>query len=144
MVVRINLSTNLNNPTQNYLNLPVIIRSPRKILPTKAIIDTGSPTTIIGSTEAKLLQIPYKGSQKLETIKIGGGKHKAMSFDKLMITLRPIEGNPVREKLFVKVLDYNERVPTFFNLLLGMDFLKRTGYRLFCDMKNDVAYLEKD
>lgn len=144
--MRIKLLTNLGNDKISYLNTAIILKTPHQRTKSICIVDTGSPITIISYSDARRLQIPYFGKE--EIINIGGRKYQGYSFKKLTMVFISENGESVEENFEeVKVvkptshrdIEEIDRMPT----IIGTDFLKKKRYKLFCDIANDVAYLEK-
>ncbi len=144
--MKIKVLTFLPEAKTTYLNIPVVLKSPRSgFMRVKAIIDTGSPETIIGYEEAMALQIPFSNVATEKFINLGGSKYAASTFNRLTMIFKDEEEKAVQESINVCVLKptSDKQKMQGFSLLLGTDFLRERGYKLFCDMKNDLAYLEK-
>ena len=141
--MKIILSTSLGGAS--YLHTLVFLLAPRNHIRTSAIIDTGSPENILSYANAIRLQIPVNNLKESEIIKIGGSIYNSKKFDKLKIKFLSDEGKVVEEKISVKIVQPTSprNLNSGFDLIIGNDFLKREGYKLYSDMKNDVAYLEK-
>lgn len=71
--MRIPLLTYLYSTKTTYLNNAVVLRTPHNRITTIFMLDTGSPLTIIGYSDALRLKIPFEGYEK-EIISIGGRK----------------------------------------------------------------------
>jgi hypothetical protein len=128
-----------------YINTTVVLRSPRKILPVSAMIDTGSPVTMLGYGEAIQLQIPFESLNKDKFVEIGGGNNESRVFNKLKILLKSEDGRRIEETMPVYIIKpTSPKKKQTFTFIIGTDFLKNKGYTLFCDLKNDNAYLEKE
>lgn len=110
-------------------------------LPINAIVDTGSPVTLIGPLDTKRMRISTLRLKNLEgrnkPVNIGGGKITTRTLEKSKLKFRdgfeiempvdfPIEG------------DQNPFQPS----LLGVDFLLKTKARLFFDPSKKLAYFE--
>lgn len=131
---------------RNYLIGSVVLKTPRKLISTSFILDTGSPKTIINYRDSIRLQIPLNSLQKQEIISLGGRKHQGYKFDKVQFLFKTEEGKTVTENKEVLVIhptsqrDIEEvqAIPT----IIGTDFLKEKRYKLYCDIANKEAYLE--
>ena len=66
-------------------------------------------------------------------------------FDKIKIYLRSEDNQVIEEDFPIKVLKPTsaKHVLSGFSFIIGTDFLKDKGYKLFCDIRNSDAYLEK-
>ncbi|MCK4395274.1 hypothetical protein KAW96_01625 [candidate division WOR-3 bacterium] len=144
--MKIPLLTYLHSAKMTYLNNAVVLRTQHNRITTVFILDTGSPKTVIGYFDASRLQIPLNSSEN-ETISIGGRKFWGRIFQKLKFVFKNEEGERVVEEMPVyvikptspKELDEANKFPT----IIGTDFLKLKKYKLYCDIANDDAYLEK-
>ena len=117
------------------------IEEPIKIfLPIRAIVDTGSPKNLIGSADLGRMRISKIQLQKLQgrnnPVNIGGGKITTRKIENAKITF----GN-----------DFTAEIPVDFPIeggevfqpsLLGVDFMLKTGAKLFFDPTNKKAYFE--
>ncbi len=146
-MIRIPLLTSLNQPEMTYLNSIVLLKTPRKILNTFFILDTGSPTTILSYLDAYRLQIPFDSLQKTKVVSIGGRKYQGYSFNRVTFNFKSEDNQLVVEEFPVCVIKptcESEREELFgIPTIIGTDFLKEKRYILFCDMDSNVAYLEK-
>ena len=145
--MRIKLLTFLEEANAPYLNTIVRLRAPHKAITVKALIDTGSPRTIVAYSEALMLQIPINDLTKEEIIRLGGSVYEARGYNRLKILLKSEEGQLVIEEMPVQILkptSPKEAMEQKFGFIIGMDFLKEKGYKLFCDVAKDIAYLEKN
>jgi hypothetical protein len=112
-------------------------------IPIQAIVDTGSPLTLIGPIDSKRMRISKIQLDKIigkkKPVNIGGGKiiTKIIENSKLrfgenlefqMPVEFPVEGND------------NSQQPS----LLGVDFMLKTGAKLIFDPSNKIAYFEID
>ena len=144
--MKIKLLTYLQNPDQTYLNSSVLLKTPHgNPVKTIFILDTGSPTTIIGYADARRLQIPFDG--EATNIRLGGRNYWGYNFNRLKMIFKSEDGQIIEEEMKVIVLqptstrNPNEVYST--PTIIGTDFLKEKGYKLFCDMANNEAYIEK-
>ncbi len=145
--MKIPLLTSLNQPELTYLNNAVILKTPRKFLSTIFVLDTGSPSTILGYADAFRLQIPFDSLSKSRIIKLGGRTYQSYSFNRLTFSFRSEEGKLIEENFPASVIRPTSEkesqelsnIPT----IIGTDFLKEKKYILYCDMANNIAYLER-
>lgn len=145
--MRIPLLTSLGQPEMDYLNNVVTLKTPRKISRSSFILDTGSPITILGYSDALILQINFNNLSKREIIKLGGRKYQGYVFNKLTFFFKSEDNKLVSEKFPVIAIkptsDKEKREIGTAPTIIGTDFLKNKKYKLFCDMAGKVAYLEK-
>lgn len=111
------------------------------IIPINAIVDTGSPVTLIGPLDTKRMRISKYRLKNLEgrnkPVNIGGGK----------ITTKILEKSKLKFKG-----DFEIDMPVDFPIsgeenpfqpsLLGVDFLLKAKAKLFFDPSNKKAYFE--
>ncbi len=114
---------------------------PHIFTPIRAIVDTGSPTTLIGPSDIKRMRLSKIQLNKLEgkkkSINIGGGQVYTKIIENANIKIGenfeieipidfPVEGeeNPLQPSL------------------LGIDFMLKTRAKLFFDPNNREAYFE--
>lgn len=143
--MKIKLFTDLGEQKESYLNASLLLKSAHNRTKTMFILDTGSPTTIISYADARTLQLPYIGKEKI--VKLGSRKYQAYTCNKVTMVFLSEDNKPIEENMPVTILkptsikDIEEvdSIPT----IIGMDFLKDREYKLFCDMSNQIAYLEK-
>ncbi|MBU1203852.1 MAG: hypothetical protein KKG60_02160 [Nanoarchaeota archaeon] len=134
----------MENKKSHYLNSVVLLRGKRGLTKTKFILDTGSPNTILSHMDARRLQLPY--NTKEEIISIGGQKYQGYSYPKMKLIFLSENKKIIKEEmkvLFVKPTSQRQEIDTM-PTIIGTDFLKEKKYKLFCDIANDEAYLEKD
>lgn len=145
-MIRIPLLTSLDDEG-DYLNNAIVLRTPRNFLKTTFILDTGSPTTILSYLDARRLQIPFNDSAKTKIIRMGGAKYQGYSFNKTIFIFRSEDNKIIREEFpvcVVKPTSPKEQDDlSSFPTIIGMDFLKKKKYALFCDVDKGIAYLEK-
>lgn len=143
--MRIKLFTKIGN--LNYLNLIVLLKTPRKRISSKVIIDTGSPSTIISYSDAMDLQIPISGLPKGSIVSLGGRKYQGYTFRKLRIKLRIDSGEDIEEEIKVEVVKpTSQKDMELLNMptIIGNDFLEEKRLKLFCNFAEEEAYLERD
>jgi len=127
--------------------VPVVLWAPRKKIKSFFIVDTGSPNTILNYTDSIRLGIPHIAKGGI--IRMGGRRYKSHVYRKFEIIFKSTDDKEIRESLPIRVLTPTspkakamEELDAFPNIL-GMDFLKKKGYRLHCDLEKDNIYLEK-
>lgn len=108
-------------------------------IPIRAIVDTGSPVTLIGTSDLKRMRLSPLQLNKLigkhNEVNIGGGKIVTKILEKANLRF----GN-----------DLNTEIPVQFPIkgednqpsLLGVDFMLKTKAKLFFDPFNKEAYFE--
>ena len=144
--MRIKLFTDMGEQKESYLNAPFLLKTAHNRTKTSFIFDTGSPTTIISYSDARLLQIPFNNTAE-QIIRLGGRKYQSYTYNKLTMVFLSEDNKPIEETMpvtiikptSIKDMEEVDSIPT----ILGMDFLKSKGYKLFCDLANQIAYLEK-
>ena len=133
--------------------LPLFSRQPRSFGRIEAVIDTGSPKTIISAGDSIKLNIPFTSLQSTTPLTgLGKGRTPMLLINKFTFLLRDSEGKSNSFSMPLLVADVprirNEgqeklnnatRIPT----LIGMDFLELNGFDLFVSVNKDLAYLEK-
>ncbi len=133
--------------------LPIFSRQPRSFGRIEAVIDTGSPKTIISAGDAIKLNIPFTNLEStIPLTGLGKGRTPMLIMNKFMFSIRDSDGNPNNfEKPFLvadvpklrkegqEKLNNATRIPT----LIGMDFLEFNGFDLFVSVNKNIAYLEK-
>ena len=110
-------------------------------IPIKAIVDTGSPVTLIGPLDTKRMRISKFRLKRLrgrnKPINIGGGQVITRILDKSK--LRFSNGFEIEMPIDFPIKgEENPLQPS----LLGIDFLLKTKAKLFFDSHNKEAYLE--
>ena len=113
----------------------------RKEISVSFIIDTGCPFTFISliPTEYNALSRSV-GTKKYETLKWGNKQIKLLSLGGAEFTMQDKNGKTTIIKLKQLFLARIEEIP---ESVLGIDFLRNSGVRLFLDPKNDYAHFEK-
>ncbi len=143
MVKKISL---INTPDQNDLSNIVSLRSIRGSTYVDFVVDTGSPLTIIPFQKAKELNLPIKDLQGEENIRLLGTRHKILKFPKgLTFTFLCEDGEILSfdySPLIAKPCKEDENW-VLTELIIGTDFLREKGFKLFCDMKNNMGFLEE-
>ncbi len=132
--------------------LPVLSRQPRCYGNFEAIIDTGSPRTIIGAGDAEKLRIPYHSlKESVSLIGFGRGSMPTLLVEKFIIVIKSEDGTsknlsiqvsipnvPLLRKTDQNMLKHAFTLPT----IIGLDFLEFNNLKLFIDIIKNVAYLE--
>ncbi len=132
--------------------LPFFSRQPRSFGRIEAVIDTGSPKTILSAGDAIRLNIPFTNFESAAPLTgLGKGKTPVLLINKFTFSLRDSEGKPNNFVMPVLVADVPRlrkegqeklnnatRIPT----LIGMDFLALNEFDLFISLNKNVAYLE--
>ncbi len=106
-----------------------------------AIIDTGSPTTILGGSDVQRMRISQIQMQKLvgaeKEVNLGGAQMKTRDLPEAEIII----GNKINVKLPVKVpVKIIKGVPP--PTIIGVDFLLAGKLKFFFDPAGKEAYLE--
>jgi len=133
--------------------LPVLFDAPSYRIRLKRIsfcLDTGSPTTYIDSGTAQIIKIPFNKLNVDEAvIRLGGIK-----FSSLLMKNTNIKVKNDQDSLYtfnlpeIKVLTPTSNTQEAKNIaystpsILGLDFLRENKLKFFCDVANDIAYLE--
>jgi len=116
------------------------VEEPIKIfLPIKAIVDTGSPITIISSADLQRMRISQLQLQNIPAknnpVNIGGGQ----VFTKEIVKSKIKFSNGIEVEMPINFPIKGEETKTN---LLGVDFMLKTKSKLFFDPTNKVAYFE--
>ena len=133
--------------------LPVLFDAPSYRIRLKRIsfcLDTGSPTTYIDSGTAQIIKIPFNKLNVDEAVvRLGGIK-----FSSLLMKNTNIKVKNDQDSLYtfnlpeIKVLTPTSNTQEAKNIaystpsILGLDFLRENKLKFFCDVANDIAYLE--
>ena len=96
-------------------------------------------------SEAEALGINFKNLKSEEKIGISGKSLQSYSCE-VKLNFKTEEGRLLEEEMEVRVFIPNSKeelkeiiqIPT----ILGTDFLREKRYKLFCDLANEVAFLE--
>jgi len=112
-----------------------------KSIPIQAIVDTGSPITLIGPLDSKRMRISKIQLRKLEgrnkPVNIGGGKVITKIIEKTKLRF----GGGLEFDMPVEFPIEDEKNPLQPSLL-GVDFMLKTGAKLFFDPTKREAYFE--
>jgi len=110
-------------------------------LPIRAIVDTGSPITLIGSLDTKRMRISTIQLSKLKgrnkPVNIGGGQLLTRVVEKSKLKF----GDNFEIDMPVDFPIKDEKNPSQPSLL-GVDFMLKTGAKLFFDPSKKEAYFE--
>jgi len=133
--------------------LPVLFDAPSYRIRLKRIsfcVDTGSPNTYIDNGTAQIIGIPFNKLKIDEVaVRLGGIK-----FSSLLMTNTSFKVKNDQDSLYtfklpeIKVLSPTKATQEAKNIaystpsILGLDFLRENKLKLFCDLANDIAYLE--
>lgn len=134
------------------LVLPILSRQPRSFGSFEAIIDTGSPRTVLGAGDAIKISIPFNNYPVDRALSgFGKGNVPTKKIEKFQIVIRSTEGDSKTLLTPIIVPD----VPSLRNgdrntfnhaltlpSLIGIDFLEINKLKLFVDIDKDCAFLE--
>jgi hypothetical protein len=112
---------------------------PHIFMPIRAIVDTGSPITLIGPLDIKRMRISKIQLQKLEgrnkPINIGGGQIITKVLEKAKLKFG--------DDLDIEMpIDFPISGKSLQPSLLGVDFMLKTRAKLIFDPNNREAYFE--
>lgn len=122
------------------LNVILSFDAPKIFLPIKAIIDTGSPTTLIGISDMRRMRLSKiqlrKINSMLNEVNIGGGKVKTVKIENMGFKI----GGYLDTLLDVQFpLEGEERAQPS---LLGVDFLEKIKANFCFNPSKKESYLE--
>lgn len=110
-------------------------------IPIRAIVDTGSPITLIGPLDTKRIRFSRIQINKLigrnKPVNIGGGQLLTRIVDKSKLRF----GSDLEFEMPVE-FPIKDEGSSFQPSLLGVDFMLKTGAKLFFDPSNKTAYFE--
>jgi hypothetical protein len=119
------------------------VENPHIFAPIRAIVDTGSPITLIGSSDMKRMRISKiqlkKLIGKLKPINIGGGQIST----KILEDARLRFGENAEIEMPVEFPMEGREEPNQPSLL-GVDFMLKTKAKLFFNPDKKEAYFEID
>ena len=130
--------------------VPFTVRSPRFFGIIEALIDTGSPFTVLSTMDALKLKVPIKRMRRGESVSLAGFrffnypiKNPSIRFrtedaKSLKIDL-PKMGVLVPTKIDKKTLQDVKHIPS----IIGNDFLEDQRFALYFNPTAKVAYLER-
>lgn len=134
------------------LVVPVVSMQPRCFGNFEAVLDTGSPRTILGAIDAEKLKIPFTSLRTTSPIVgFGKGSTPSLQIDSFDLSIRSEENKlkhlkmpivipdiPSIRKMSQSILDHARTIPT----LIGMDFLEINNLKLFVNVNQNSAYFE--
>lgn len=115
------------------------------------IIDTGNPETFISEGDAILrANLPLKKFSNYKTIKMGGSTYQLLKLNKkVSMFVKDDNNKSIKIELpnitvakCMKTTGKAKNASLNFPSLLGVDFLEKRGFILYCDLKNNDCYLE--
>lgn len=111
-------------------------------LPVKAIVDTGSPITLIGSLDLQRMRLSKIQLQKLigklKPINVGGGKVYTKILEEANLTFG--DGSKFESPVEFPINGEENSQPS----LLGVDFMLKTKAKLVFDPSKKEAYFEME
>ncbi|MFH0869125.1 MAG: aspartyl protease family protein [archaeon] len=142
--MRIPLSIeNLGGAIRPILIFTVRIPQLRVNRPVKALVDTGSPSSLINDADAKLMQIPQSQLTAVRSTYVAGNHVTLCSIDKEMILKMFDDQNKLIDIRFPLLVAINQGNAKTENItILGVDFLEKNNLALYFDPANKVGYLE--
>jgi len=111
----------------------------------KAVVDTGSPTTILGVADLKRMRVSSIQLKSLETrrdnVSIGGGSLKTKLIKNVKISFSDIFKSNILE--ICAPFDSGDGGSCQVTIL-GVDFMEKNNLKLFFDPIGKKAYFEKE
>lgn len=140
MMKKINLAVyNFAGSLRIMMHFLLKVDKPHIFAPIKAILDTGSPTTLISPADMEKMRISKLQIKKMEgrkkQSKIGGGQIYTKIIENAKISLENFE---IEMPVEFPVENEDSSIPS----LIGIDFLIKTKAKLFFDPTNKKAHLE--
>ncbi len=127
----------------------LLCRVPRSYGHILAVLDTGSPSTIISARDALILRLSTNNLQDSKPISgFGRGQLPSKHFRNFIFFMKSRNGEAKEFKLDVSIADASGLSEDFRNSayllpsIIGLDFLNQFGLKLYVDLKNNTAYLE--
>ena len=122
------------------LNVILSFEEPKIFLPIKAIIDTGSPTTLVWISDMRRMRLSKiqlnKIKGKFDEVNIGGGKVKTVKLENMGFRI----GTYLNTKLDVRFpIEGEEKAQPS---LLGVDFLEKIKANFCFNPSKKESYLE--
>jgi hypothetical protein len=135
-------------PNSERLFINIVSRQPHSFGPIRALLDTGSPTTIVSARDAIRLKIPISGAET----GFGRGQIPSKRIKSFKFALKSEDNNIKYLEMPVNVVDIAAlksmhqdfqnnalQIPT----IIGMDFLRFSKMKLFVDLASHKAKLEE-
>lgn len=130
--------------------VPLTVRLPRFFGYIEALIDTGSPFTVLSTTDALRLRVPIRKMRGRESVHLAGFhffncplKNPSIRFrteDAKSVKIDPPKiGVLIPTKISKKTLQDVKHIPS----IMGNDFLEDQRFALYFDPTAKVAYLER-
>ena len=123
------------------LVLSLLSRQPRSFGSFEAIIDTGSPRTVLGAADSIRMAIPFgKYPQSKSLSGFGKGSVPTVEIGNFLVALKSADGNDVPSLRNGDQNTFNHALtlPT----LIGMDFLEKNRLKLVVNLPENESYLE--
>lgn len=134
------------------LILPFRCKYPRSMGNVEAVIDTGSPRTIISARDAHRLRLPITSFSESDPIRgFGRGSVPCKKIRKFLLAIRSDNNESLEIKIETNVVDitklrkYGKEINDHafkIQTIIGLDFLEENKLKLFVDLTNNTAYLE--
>jgi len=127
-----------------------VARSPRFFGVVEALIDTGSPFTVLSTLDAMKMRLPIKSMRKGESVSLAGFRFFKHNVKNASFTFRT-QGD---ESISFEVKDLGILVPTKIDKktlrdvepipsIIGNDFLEDHNLALFFNPSQKITYLEE-
>lgn len=138
-------------PNSERLFLNIISRQPHSYGPIRALLDTGSPKTIISAKDALRLNIPLNNTEEGDPIAgFGKGRIPSKRIKKFIFALKSKDDKIKTMEMSVNIVDVTNlrNMPQdYYNALalptiIGMDFLRNSEMKLVVDLASHIATLE--
>ena len=143
----------INTPNSERVYLNILSRMPHSFGGIIAIIDTGSPKTIISAKDVYVLKLPVKNFKSTLPIRgFGRGSVPAKELEKFVFIIKSRDGKIKNVEMPVNLVDIYElnKQPADvrdhaykIDSVIGLDFLRNLNLKLVIELKNNVAYLEE-
>ena len=143
----------INTPTSERVSLNILSMIPHSFGRIIAIIDTGSPKTIISAKDVYMLKLPVKNFKSTRPIRgFGKGSVPAREIEKFVFVIKSRDGQIKKIEMPVNTIDIYElnKQPADvrdhaykIESVIGLDFLRNLNLKLVIDLKNNTAYLEE-
>ena len=114
-----------------------------KIFGIEALIDTGSPHTILMEKDLRRLRLPYTSLPEAKQMKLGGYTVKLIDIGECILTFKDVNENLVsfKQKVFGGYI--TKRDVQHFPNILGLDFLDAQKLNFIID-ENGNRFLERE